>query len=191
MESSCRKFQMLLSAYADGEVDGRDRGHVETHLSGCADCRARLEDLKALQSAIPAALMQEAEQVDFSGFADRVLKQITPDRPSFLERLRIGWTELLDHHRTAVFSSIAAAAVALLVAVPVTWWAASGGSGQPQLVAGGQPPVIIQDLRLEDPNVQPVVLRGENGQIMIMLVDRPGAGQPQQLNTTPPTGGEL
>lgn len=190
MESSCQRFQMLLSAYVDGEVEGRDRGHVETHLSGCADCRARVEDLKALQFAIPESLLREADEVDFSGFADRVLRQVTPDRPSFLERLRIGWTELLDHHRLAVFSSLAAAGVALLIAVPVTWWAARGGEPA-RIAANEQPPVIIQDLRLADPNVQPVVLRGENGQIMIMLVDRPGASQPQQFNTTPPTGGEL
>ncbi|MFN7131126.1 MAG: anti-sigma factor family protein [Myxococcales bacterium] len=196
MDSSCAKFQMLLSAYVDGELAGRELGHVETHLGGCADCRARVEDLKVLGRSVNAALMQQAEEVDFSGFADRVLKEITPERPGLLERLRVSWNELLDHHRAAVFSAAAAAAVALLVAVPATWYAARSG-GAEQIAAVGELPdaVVIQDLRLDDPNVQPVVVRGENGRVMIMLVERPGSGagqaEPLRLNTTPPSGGDL
>jgi anti-sigma factor RsiW len=98
MESACKSFQMLLSAYADGEVDAKERAQVELHLSGCDDCRARLADLQALSGNLSAHLMAQAEQADFSRFADRVMARIGPEQPGLLERLRVAWSEILAYH---------------------------------------------------------------------------------------------
>lgn len=188
MDSACTSFQMLLSAYADGEVDARERGQVELHLSGCAECRARLEDLKALSSAVPAALMAQAEQMDFSGFADKVMARVTPESPGLLERLRIGWAEILAYHRTAVLSSAVTAAVTLLIAVPLVYQYAS------RHVA---PEVVLRNLQIDDPRVKPVVLQMESGKTLIMLVDEdenePGEDSEQTPDMTPepPKEGEL
>ncbi|MBI5545099.1 MAG: zf-HC2 domain-containing protein [Deltaproteobacteria bacterium] len=185
MSSACQSFQLLLSAYADGEVSVQERSQVDVHLSGCADCRARLQDLQSLSQVVAATLIAKAEDADFSRFADQVMARITPDRPGLLERLRIGWQEILTYHRAAVVSSMVTAAVTLAIAVPLVYrYALSQGPG---------PEVIVQDLQLDDPNVKPVVMKLDNGKTLIMLVRQPDADEEQVPNVTPepPKGGEL
>ncbi len=41
-----------LSAYADGELDGRAHSAVEAHLAGCDDCSRLLEELQAAKLAL-------------------------------------------------------------------------------------------------------------------------------------------
>ncbi len=185
MESACKSFQMLLSAYADGEVDAKERAQVELHLSGCDDCRARLADLQALSGNLSAHLMAQAEQADFSRFADRVMARIGPEQPGLLERLRVAWSEILAYHRTAVVSSLATAAVTLAIAVPLVYKYATE-----QAVA---PEVIVQDLQIDDPSVKPVVMQLDNGKTLIMLVRQPTeAGMPvPDVTPQPPKGGDL
>jgi anti-sigma factor RsiW len=190
MESACESYQMLLSAYADGEASPKERGQLELHLSGCSECRARLEDLKALSSTVSAHLLAEAEQADFSGFADGVLKRIGPKEPGLLERLQVWVSEVMTYHRAAVLSSAITAAVTIAIAVPVVWQLASRSAPQA---------VVVRDLQLQDPNLQPVVMDMGDGKTLIMLVDRPGSDEgeaapdqdQEELDTTPPTGGEL
>ena len=50
-----------LSAYVDGELDGRERDDLEQHLTGCSDCsatvraiRATLADMRALPTPAPS-----------------------------------------------------------------------------------------------------------------------------------------
>jgi anti-sigma factor RsiW len=187
MESACRCYQLLLSAYADGEATSRERSQVELHLSGCADCRARLADLKALSLAVGARLLQRAEQVDFSRFADEVMRRVTPDRPGFFERLKVGWQEIMTYHRAAVISSMVTAAVTLAVAVPVVYRYASSRATAPE--------VVLHELLADDPHVKPVVVRMDNGKTLIMLVhqDEPaeGEGGTPDVTPDPPKGGEL
>jgi anti-sigma factor RsiW len=189
MESACQSFEMLLSAYADAEASPRERAQVEMHLAACAGCRARLEDLKALSAAVSGHLDVQADQADFSRFADEVFKRIGPEAPGLLERARIWWSEILAYHRTAVISSLATAAVTVAIAVPLVWRLASQNASQIN------PQVVLHQLRLENPALQPVVMDMGDGRTLIMLVDQSGSGAgdavPQQLDTTPPTGGDL
>ena len=184
MGSACQSYQLLLSAYADGEVGARERRQVELHLSGCADCRARLADLQALSQAVSARLMSQADEVDFSRFADEVMRRVTPDRPGLLERLRVGWQEILAYHRTAVVSSLLTAAVTLAIAIPLVYKYASSQAAEPQ--------VVLQELQLDDPHVKPVIVKMDNGKTLIMLVhqDEPDEGTPD-ITPDPPKGGEL
>ena len=185
MESACKSFQLLLSAYADGEVDAKERSQVDLHLSGCADCRARLSDLKALSETVSAHLLAQAEQVDFSKFADQVMAKVTPDRPGLVERVRIAWSEILAYHRTAVVSSVVTAAVTLAIAVPLVYRYATEQSVAPE--------VLVQDLQIDDPNVKPVVMQLDNGKTLIMLVRQPAEGEAPVPDVTPeePKGGDL
>jgi anti-sigma factor RsiW len=187
MARACDSFQILLSAHADGELGARERAQVELHLSGCPDCRARLSDLRALSATVGALMARQAEEADFSRFADEVLRRIRPERPGLLERLRVTWSEILTYHRTAVFSSLATAAVTLAVAVPLAWRLAGS--------TGASAEVVLRELKLDDPGVQPVVLKTDDGKTLIMLVNRrePGEGEAVPLDVTkkPPTGGDL
>ncbi|MDA8130354.1 MAG: zf-HC2 domain-containing protein, partial [Elusimicrobia bacterium] len=47
-----------LSAYLDGELTPKERLELETHLAGCADCRAELGQLKAVSGLVKAHAME-------------------------------------------------------------------------------------------------------------------------------------
>jgi ferric-dicitrate binding protein FerR (iron transport regulator) len=44
--NSCNPVRELLPAYIDHELTDEQRGPVESHLSGCSDCRAEVEALR-------------------------------------------------------------------------------------------------------------------------------------------------
>ncbi len=49
---TCREVSELLSAYLDGELDRDSHGLVEAHLDTCGHCRAALEELRQVKSAL-------------------------------------------------------------------------------------------------------------------------------------------
>jgi anti-sigma factor RsiW len=48
---NCAEMNLLLHAYADGELDVVRSHEVEQHVKSCAACAAKMKSLKALQSA--------------------------------------------------------------------------------------------------------------------------------------------
>lgn len=55
-----------LSAYQDGELQGRQRQQVETHLAGCEECRGELQalhDLSALLYGVPVPEFTPSERL--------------------------------------------------------------------------------------------------------------------------------
>jgi hypothetical protein len=46
---TCDDFAEAISALADGSLDPAERPRVEAHIEACDDCRALLEDLRALK----------------------------------------------------------------------------------------------------------------------------------------------
>src|SRR5512133_925478 len=50
--SSTPHVRAQLSAYLDAALSAADRGAVEAHLASCADCRARLAELRGTASLI-------------------------------------------------------------------------------------------------------------------------------------------
>src|SRR5512132_134530 len=53
---TCIDFAESISALADGTLDPAERPRVEAHIEACAECRALLDDLRALRreaSALP------------------------------------------------------------------------------------------------------------------------------------------
>ncbi len=53
----CEKFQEMISAYIDGEVDDAATSNLFFHLGGCSECRSLLKEMLRLRSAL-----QEIEQ---------------------------------------------------------------------------------------------------------------------------------
>ena len=51
---NCEEFAPLLSAFVDGELTENERAAVLAHVSGCAGCRARLDELFVLHDALGA-----------------------------------------------------------------------------------------------------------------------------------------
>lgn len=81
-----------LSAYHDGELQGRRLRQVETHLAQCASCRAELERLQALSvllqmSPAPGVLTSPGRFVAQVGL--RLPRR--PERSAWQKALLTGW----------------------------------------------------------------------------------------------------
>ena len=110
-----------------------------------------------------------ADEADFSDFAQKVLARVTPERPPFLERVRLSFDEFFTHQRNVWMTSLATAAVVMLMAIPVLLLR----SAQPAGYAGEL--MELQAVRVaEEAHVQPVVLEAEADKATIVwLVDEP------------------
>jgi len=52
----CRKVNILLSAFLDGEISQKDKSLIESHVLKCSSCRKKYGDLQAY-----AAMTKELE----------------------------------------------------------------------------------------------------------------------------------
>ncbi|MGD8277385.1 MAG: zf-HC2 domain-containing protein [Gemmatimonadota bacterium] len=67
-----------LDAYCDGSLEKDERGAVDAHVAHCSQCRAEVEDWRAVYAAL-AALPRFAPR---KGFVDRVMARV---------RIRLPW----------------------------------------------------------------------------------------------------
>jgi len=51
---NCQQTQELMSGHLDAELDAADEQRLQSHLAGCAGCRAALAELEALQGRVSA-----------------------------------------------------------------------------------------------------------------------------------------
>jgi len=62
-----------IELYFYHELDARERGRVDAHLRGCAACRQRLDDLRAIRRALASRPVVDAPPAgDWSGFMRRL-----------------------------------------------------------------------------------------------------------------------
>ena len=54
----CTELERSIDAYLDGEFDARERIEVDTHLAGCARCRALADAQRRVRDAIRARLRE-------------------------------------------------------------------------------------------------------------------------------------
>jgi anti-sigma factor RsiW len=85
----------LLSTFLDGELTAAERRKVLTHVAGCEECRAELEELAAVRARIRALPMLDVSSE---------LLGLRPGRPTPSHRRRI-WV--------GAAAAVAAAVVAL------------------------------------------------------------------------------
>jgi anti-sigma factor RsiW len=148
------EMEILLSGYRDGELSPDERQVVEEALARDPRLRARLDDMQALGAFVQASLEREADEVDFSGFADSVLERVAPvapvrvvEPPSLWARFGTWLDEMLGSHRWQAAAALAAV-VLLLVAGPLVWNSQQGTSLEAQgpLLAGGAGMASIIDV---------------------------------------------
>lgn len=96
---NCAEMNLLLHAYADGELDVVRSLEVEQHMKSCAACAAKMNSLKALQSAfkesdlaysVPASLRRSVREIARPS-EDRETRR-PPDLQWFWKWLAIGAT---------------------------------------------------------------------------------------------------
>jgi anti-sigma factor RsiW len=110
-----------LTAYVDDELAPADRARFEGHLGTCAVCpgelallRRALPPLRALPRLEPSADLRR-----------RVLTNLTPARPSFWERLALGWA--------APLGSLAASVAVFGLVLSIGHRGAVSGGGDDEL----------------------------------------------------------
>ncbi len=68
----CDQMRELISAYADGELEAKERAEAERHLGDCAECSQSLKTISALKAAmrndvllfnVPGALKKKIETI--------------------------------------------------------------------------------------------------------------------------------
>ena len=164
---ACEAFIPMLSAYVDGELPPRERGSVEVHLAACRECAGRAADFRAGSGLVRIGLEMAADEVDFTGFAQKVVARLTPYKLPLMERWRIWLAETFRHQRGVLVSSLAVVAAVLLagVAGPLLW--------QREPPPGyAQQRMVLKSVSIEPgAHVSPVVLTTESGDAIIWLVD--------------------
>ncbi len=162
---ACERFVPMLSPYVDGELSSAERVNVEQHLAACRDCTGRAADLRAESGLLRVGLDMALDDVDFKDFTQRVMARVTPDKPPFLERLKLAVSEMFLYQRTAMISSLATAAVLVLVGMPLLMSdrAPVGYAAERMTVKSIQP--------YRNAEVAPVVMETDNGGTIIWLVD--------------------
>lgn len=203
---ACQSFIPMLSPFIDGELVPADRQTVERHLSVCRDCTGRVADLRAESGLVRLGMEMHADEADFTGFAQKVMARVTPDRPPLMERMRLAVSELFLYQRGALMT---AAAAVMVVVLGGLLFARAGGS--PEGYASER--VVVETVTAgETTTVKPVVTQSESGNTIIWLVDQvddrkkktddeddeeeirgsaPPPLQPPDAAQAPPTGGEL
>lgn len=90
----CEEYEVLISAFLDGELDGEDRAELMEHMAACRSCQRYFDDLVAMHDALD----QEEVPVP-EGFAEQVMvrvgetEQETPRRSIHVPRWQ-QWTAL-------------------------------------------------------------------------------------------------
>ncbi|HWV39917.1 MAG TPA: hypothetical protein VN033_15715 [Vulgatibacter sp.] len=109
---------LLLTAFADGELDEAERAEVEALLAADAEGALRVADDRALSSLLRASLEEAADVVDFTGFADAVLARLPAARPPLGARLRALFGTVFGQRPFQFALGAAAAAAIAVVASP-------------------------------------------------------------------------
>jgi hypothetical protein len=129
---SHQQTQELLPWYANSTLDAREAQAVEAHLADCEECRADLEQERALVQKITeppadvdrgwAALLARVEAAEWAPAAARPLAA-----PRLLRRrVPLGW-------------AVGAQAAALLLTVGITYQAMRGSDAAPYHALGSAP----------------------------------------------------
>ena len=131
----CSECEILISAYADGELDGPDRAEVEAHISHCAVCKQLCDETMQLQRDLTSVLAECSEIPDLVA---AVSSRIRPQ-----PRVRFAWAW--------------AAAIVVLVAILGYHLAQSLPHGKPAAVVArtGPKPAVKRNLIANGSPTQP------------------------------------
>lgn len=187
---ACRTFLPMLSPFIDGELSPSERTTVERHLAVCPECTMRVADFRAESGLIRLGMEMLADEADFTGFAQKVMARVTPERPPFWERVKLAASEMFAHQKGALVTAAATVTVVVLGTLLVT------RDGTPMGYASEH--VAVQEVTVEEgARVAPVVMSTESGNTIIWLVNQPekkkrtGEEDEEEVREVPPTGGEL
>ncbi len=103
---SCRRIRKRLVAYQDGEIGGKERDRISTHLEGCPACRSAYAELEQAWQRLEKIPEIQAS----AGFKRRLSERINAV-PEPRSRWRFPWVSWIER----AYPAPAMAAVLLLV----------------------------------------------------------------------------
>jgi len=106
--NACQSAQQSFVAYLDGELDARERRHIEDHVPTCSRCQRELEQLRRATLLVRQSLTarpREEEQVrEALARAQRRIEALRRSRRTFLEV----WPALLEDPMAALAAAVVA-----------------------------------------------------------------------------------
>jgi Putative zinc-finger len=124
-----------VELYFYEELDAADMARVAAHLRGCAECRQRLDDLRALGRVLARPRVETPPAGDWSGFMRRLDQACGLEADGFVTPKRLGL-----HRLAAIAAMLTLVTIGLIVASRV-------GPQTPapsRAVASVAPPVVPQ-----------------------------------------------
>lgn len=127
MKISCSWTLDRLSDHLDGALDARDRDLVESHLGGCPECSAILDDLREI--ALAAARLPNREPITdlWGGIATRI-GAAAPATGTMMRRFSL-----------SVMQLVAAGIALILFTSAVVWLVRPNAAGDREVAAVAQP----------------------------------------------------
>lgn len=174
---ACRPYVPQLSPFIDGELSPDDRVMTERHVSSCADCTARVADLRAQSGLLRVGYEMLADDVDFRAFTQQVMAKAKPEPLPPLERLPVVVYELFTHRWPLMVGAVASVAVAGAAVVGIGLF-----NRTDRLPAGyGSRRPIIQTISSDaNSHTAPLLLTMENGDPIVWFVDHIHPGDESQ-----------
>ncbi len=78
----------LIDRFVDDALDATERQALLDAAAVDSELQAQIDEKMALRQALSSHLLQAAEQVDFSGFADRLMARIDTEEALKPKRMR-------------------------------------------------------------------------------------------------------
>jgi hypothetical protein len=110
-----------LRAYLDGELPADETATIDAHLDGCADCRARLDDLRALDERVSRAIASVPDSTHTaSAAAFARLRARLPEAPArrTIPTPLVRLTHAVRTRRPVAGGAVAAALLLVVLLVP-------------------------------------------------------------------------
>lgn len=109
--SACGQARQMLPDHVDRSLAASDRGLIEIHLEGCADCHRLAATLIALRTELPKL----AEAPVDRQFTTDVLAATAARQPRWRQWLQVQWTGWLQRPRFAMEAAYVSVLVIVLV----------------------------------------------------------------------------
>ncbi len=77
MSENCEKFAASLSAYFDGELEGKALLRLKGHLGHCESCPRELETYARIKEALISLAAQSGERTSMAG---EIMDKVTPEK---------------------------------------------------------------------------------------------------------------
>jgi len=80
---TCKEFEELSGAYALEAITPAEREAAQAHLSECATCTHRLQELRAVVNLLPYSVQQVNPPKSLKGrIFEEIRKESTPTKPT-------------------------------------------------------------------------------------------------------------